>query len=57
MSKRIGEQYDAVHAVLRQDRRVSHLVSTWKYLDVLQSVLEALKDFYEVFFVLLGENE
>ena len=45
MTKGIVEQQDAVRVVLGQDRRVSHLVPTWQDLDVLQSVLEALKHF------------
>jgi len=42
--------------VLAQDRRVSYLVLNWQDLDVLQSVLEALKDFDELTDLLSGEK-
>ena len=44
MMQRIMEQ-DAVRIVLSQDRKVSHLVPTWQDFDILESVLEAVKDF------------
>ena len=56
MVKRIVEQQDAVRVVLGQDRRVSHLVPTWQDLDVLQSVLEALKGFDKLTDLLSGEK-
>ena len=56
MVKRIVEQQDAVRVVLGQNRRVSHLVPTWQDLDVLQSVLEALKGFDKLTDLLSGEK-
>ena len=56
MVKRMVEQQDAVSAVLGQDRRVSHLVPTWQDLDVLQSILDALKDFNKLTDLLSGEK-
>jgi len=45
MIERIMEQQDAICMVLRQDRKVSHLVPSWQDFVVLQSVLNATKDF------------
>ena len=42
--------------VLSQDRKVSHLVPTWQDFDILESVLEAVKDFSDLTDLLSGEK-
>ena len=54
--KRITEQQDAIRIVLSQDRKVSHLVPTWQDFDILESVLEAVKDFSDLTDLLSGEK-
>ena len=54
--KRIMEQQDAIRIVLSQDRKVSHLVPTWQDFDILESVLEAVKDFSDLTDLLSGEK-
>lgn len=54
--QRIMEQQDAIHMVLSQDRKVSHLVPTWQDFNVLQSVLEAVKGFLDLTDLLSGEK-
>ena len=44
MIERTIEQQDAICVVLGQDWKVSHLVSSWQDFDVLQSLLEAVRD-------------
>ena len=56
MVKRMVEQQDAVHVVLGQDTRVSHPVPICQDLDILQSVLDALKDFDKLTDLLSGEK-
>ena len=56
MMQRIMEQQDAIHIVLSQDRKVSHLVPTWQDFDILESVLEAVKDFLDLTDLLSGEK-
>ena len=56
MIERIVEQQDAIHVVLSQDRKVSHLVPSWQDFDVLKSVLEAVKGFKDLTDLLSGEK-
>ena len=56
MIERIIEQQDAIHVVLSQDRKVSHLVPSWQDFDVLKSVLEAVKGFKDLTDLLSGEK-
>lgn len=50
------EQQDAIRVVLRQDRKVSHLIPSWQNFDVLQSVLEAVKGFKDLTDLLSAEK-
>ena len=56
MIGRIVEQQDAIHVVLGQDRKASHLVPTWQDVDVLQSVLKAIESFKDLTDLLSGEK-
>ena len=56
MVERIVEQQDAIRLVLGKDRKTSHLVPTWQDLDVLQSVLKAIKGFKDLTKLLSGEK-
>ena len=48
MIVRILEQQDTIRAVLAQDCKMSHLVPSWQDIDVLQSVVAAIKPFQQV---------
>ena len=54
MMEQIIEQQDAIHVVLSQDRKVSNLVPTWQ--DLLESVVEVVKDFSDLTDLLSGEK-
>ena len=56
MIERIIEQQDAIRVGLGQDRKVSHLIPTLQDFDVLQSVLEAVRDFKDLTDLLAGEK-
>ena len=56
MIVRILEQQDAIRAVLAQDCKTSHLVPTWQDIDVLQSVVAAIKPFQKITDMLSGEK-
>ena len=56
MIGRILEQQDAIRAVLAQDREALHLVPSWQGIDVLQSVVAAIKPFQEITDLLSGEK-
>ena len=45
MIVRILEQQDTIRAVLAQDRKMLPLVPSWQDIDVLQSVVAAIKPF------------
>ena len=53
---RILEQQDAIRAVLAQDHKELHLVSSWQDIDVLQSVFAAIKPFQKITDLLSGEK-
>ena len=44
MVKQIKEQIDAIHTVLSDDRKASHLVPTWQDSDVIDSLIAALEE-------------
>ena len=56
MIERIVEQQDAIHVVLGQDPKASHLVPTWQNIDVLQSILKAVEGFKDLTDLLSGEK-
>ena len=56
MIERIVEQQDAIHVMLSQDRKVSHLVLSWQDFDVLKSVLETVKGFKDLTDLLSSEK-
>ena len=56
MIERIIEQQDAIHVMLGQDQKVSHLIPSWQDFDVLQSVLEAIRGFKDLTDLLSGEK-
>ena len=56
MIVRILEQQDTIWAVLAQDRKTSHLVPSWQDIDVLQSVVAAIKPFQNITDLLSGEK-
>jgi len=45
-----------IQAVLAQDRRIPHLVPSWQDIDVLQSVVAAIKPFQQITDLLSGEK-
>ena len=56
MIVRILEQQDAIRAVLAQDCKTSHLVPSWQDIDVLQSVVAAIKPFQKITDMPSGEK-
>ena len=56
MMQRMIEQQDAIHMVLSQDRKVSHLAPIWLDFDGLESVIEAVKGFADLTDLLSGEK-
>ena len=56
MVHRILEQEEAIRIVLGTDRKTSHLVPTWKDIEVLQSVDSALSPLSSLTDILSGEQ-
>ena len=56
MVTRLIEQEIAVKAVLSEDRKTSHLISSWLDIDVLKSISKVLSPISELTDFLFGEN-
>ena len=56
MMSQIIEQEEAMCVVLGQDHRVSHLVSSWQDLDILDAVVSAIGPLQEVTDILSGKQ-
>ncbi|KAJ4941983.1 hypothetical protein JOQ06_011854 [Pogonophryne albipinna] len=56
MIERVLEQERAISQVLAADKKTRHLVLTWQDLEVLESVLKALKPLLEFTDALSGED-
>ena len=56
MVSRLLEQEPAVRAVLGTDRKTSHLISTWQYIDLLESIAKALSPIRDLTDFTSGEN-
>ena len=56
MVKRILDQEQALRVVLSSDRKTSHLVPTWQYIDVLTSITEALSPISCLTDILSGDS-
>ena len=56
MVSQLLEQEPAVRVVLGADRKTSHLIPTWKDIDVLESIAKALSPISDLTNFLSGEN-
>ena len=56
MVERVLEQEKAIHLVLSEDRKASHLLFTWQDLDILSAINDTLSPLAEFTAVISGEK-